>query len=81
MAPLLRDPIIEVRILRIPNTLAHWRWPRAINPNYEICKVESAAWAESFRAFNSKAQQAFNRCDFNLLASFAYASLNKGNIE
>ncbi|KAK7020181.1 hypothetical protein VNI00_017829 [Paramarasmius palmivorus] len=49
----------------IPNTLRSWPWPRFINPNYEICKVESSAWCESFNAFSPKAQKAFNKCDFS----------------
>ncbi|KAI3395183.1 hypothetical protein diail_1677 [Diaporthe ilicicola] len=65
------------RVLKLPNTLASWPWPRFINPHYEECKGESSGWAESFRAFGPKAQAAFNRCDFNLLASFGYASLDR----
>ncbi|KAF8884017.1 terpenoid synthase [Infundibulicybe gibba] len=63
--------------LRIPDTLRNWPWPRHLNPHYSICKTESAAWCEAFRAFSPKAQDAFNRCDFNLLASLAFPLLNK----
>ncbi|KAF9461959.1 terpenoid synthase [Collybia nuda] len=61
----------------IPNTLQNWPWPRHINPHYNICKAESSAWCEGFKAFTPKAQKAFNKCDFNLLASLAYPLLNK----
>ncbi|KAJ7474145.1 isoprenoid synthase domain-containing protein [Mycena latifolia] len=63
--------------LIIPDTLRSWPWPRAINPYYGECKKESSAWCEEFGAFDSKAQKAFNLCDFNLLASLAYPLLNK----
>nr|8H72_A Chain A, Delta(6)-protoilludene synthase K435DRAFT_659367 [Dendrothele bispora CBS 962.96]8H72_B Chain B, Delta(6)-protoilludene synthase K435DRAFT_659367 [Dendrothele bispora CBS 962.96] len=59
----------------IPDTLANWPWPRALNPAYEQCKADSAAWCEKYKAFSPKAQKAFNLCDFNLLASLAYAHL------
>ncbi|KAK7688467.1 Delta(6)-protoilludene synthase [Cerrena zonata] len=62
---------------RIPDTLRSWPWQRHLNPHYAICKSESAAWCESFHAFSPKAQHAFNRCDFNLLASLAFPLLDK----
>ncbi|KAH8886432.1 terpenoid synthase [Thozetella sp. PMI_491] len=65
------------QVLYIPDTLASWPWPRACNPNYEICKQESSVWLESFHAFSPKAQKAFNRCDFPLLAALAYPTLNR----
>jgi len=62
----------------IPNNLDHWQWPRHLNPYYAEVKAESAAWARSFGAFSPKAQHAYDRCDFNLLACLAYPLLNKG---
>ncbi|KAK7694474.1 Delta(6)-protoilludene synthase [Cerrena zonata] len=61
----------------IPDTLRNWPWPRHLNLHYAVCKEESAAWCESFNAFSPKAQRAFNRCDFNLLASLAFPRLDK----
>ncbi|KAJ7720443.1 terpenoid synthase [Mycena metata] len=61
----------------IPNTLRSWPWPRQLNPHYSICKAESSAWCEGFKAFDARAQKSFNRCDFNLLASLAFPLLNK----
>ncbi|KAI0295705.1 terpenoid synthase [Russula brevipes] len=61
----------------IPNNLDHWQWPRHLNPYYAEVKAESAAWARSFGAFSPKAQHAYDRCDFNLLACLAYPLLNK----
>ena len=49
----------------IPNVLARWPWPRRLNPNYAMVKKEADAWMTSFQAFNPKAQDAFNRCDFS----------------
>ncbi|KAJ7454224.1 terpenoid synthase [Mycena latifolia] len=64
-------------VLTIPDTLRSWPWPRSINPYYEECKIESSEWCEGFKAFDAKAQKAFNLCDFNLLASLAFPLLNK----
>jgi len=33
---------------------------------------------ESFHAFSPRAQKAFNRCNFSLLSSLAWANLDKG---
>lgn len=65
MSPSLDDAYGTMQVLRLPHTLASWPWPRFINPNYEDCKRESSAWAESFHAFGPKAQIAFNKCDFS----------------
>ncbi|KAJ7798178.1 terpenoid synthase [Mycena leptocephala] len=65
------------KTLIIPDTLRSWPWPRHINPHYAVCKAESSAWCEAFKAFDARAQKAFNRCDFNLLASLAYPLLNR----
>ncbi|KAJ6495182.1 terpenoid synthase [Mycena sanguinolenta] len=63
--------------LLFPDTLRNWPWPRDLSPHFEVAKEESAAWFETFNAFSPKAQKAFNRCDFNLLASLAYPRLDK----
>ncbi|KAJ7822308.1 terpenoid synthase [Mycena olivaceomarginata] len=57
--------------------LKNWPWPRSISPFYEQVKKESSEWCESFQAFSPKAQNAFNICDFSLLASLGYPRLNK----
>ena len=49
----------------LPNVLAGWPWPRRINPNYGVLKKEADAWITSFQAFNPRAQDAFNRCNFS----------------
>ena len=51
--------------IHLPDTLANWKWTRIINPHYEECKRESSEWAAGFKAFNPKAQAAFNRCDYS----------------
>lgn len=66
-------------LIHLPNTLRNWPWPRAINLHYEECKRESEAWIESFQAFSPKAQRAFNKCNFSLLSSLAWANLNRGS--
>ncbi|EMD35700.1 terpene cyclase, partial [Gelatoporia subvermispora B] len=65
---------------RLPETLEGWPWPRRINPHYEEVKAESAAWFRSFNAFSTKAQRAFDLCDFSLLASLAYPTLSKEHL-
>ncbi|KAF8483510.1 terpenoid synthase [Russula ochroleuca] len=64
----------------IPNNLENWKWPRHLNPHYPEAKAASAAWARSFGAFSPKAQYAYDRCDFNLLASLAYPLLSKERV-
>ncbi|KAM7192315.1 terpene cyclase [Naviculisporaceae sp. PSN 640] len=64
-------------LIYIPDTLAHFPWPRSVNPHFEECKAESDAWIRSFRVFSPKAQKAFDRCDFSLLAAMAYPRLDK----
>jgi len=65
---------------RIPDNLTNWKWPRHLNPHYPEVKAASAAWARSFGAFSPKAQEAYDRCDFNLLASLAYPLLSKERV-
>ncbi|KAH9965227.1 terpenoid synthase [Russula dissimulans] len=65
---------------RIPDNLTNWKWPRHCNPYYPEVKAASAAWARSFGAFSPKAQYAYDRCDFNLLASLAYPLLDKARV-
>ncbi|KAJ7112783.1 terpenoid synthase [Mycena crocata] len=74
MAPTVLQPAAQ---FCIPDTLRNWPWPRNMNSHYQVCKEESTAWCDSFRAFSSNSQQAFNRCDFNLLASLAFPLLEK----
>lgn len=55
----------------LPDLLANWPFDPKPNPNEDIV-AESTAWVESFHAFDSKAQDAFNRCKFGIFASMAY---------
>ena len=67
-----RDPISTIFL---PDILAEWPWPRRLNPYYKEAKAESEAWLESFKAFDTKAQDAFNNCDFSTSISITGASL------
>ncbi|KAJ3967193.1 terpenoid synthase [Lentinula raphanica] len=60
----------------LPDTLHSWPWQRKLNPNYKKVKAESSAWIESFHAFTPQAQDAFNRCEFSLLASLAFPNVS-----
>ena len=48
----------EQRILRIPDTMAEWPWPREINPYYEEINAKSVAWVcklcSSIKSFDLK---------------------------
>ena len=52
-------------LIRIPDPLRNWPWPRLVNPHYDECKRESDAWFQSFNAFSQKAQLAFVNCNFS----------------
>ncbi|OJA09461.1 hypothetical protein AZE42_11144 [Rhizopogon vesiculosus] len=64
----------------IPNVLARWPWPRRLNQHYPEVGAESTAWIASFKPFSPKAQDAFDRCEFNLLGCLAYLTARKGEI-
>ncbi|KAI9436959.1 terpenoid synthase [Lactarius indigo] len=64
----------------IPINLDKWKWPRRINPHYAEVKVASSEWVRSFGAFSPKAQEAYDRCDFNRLAALAYPSHDKTHL-
>ncbi|KAJ8474148.1 hypothetical protein ONZ51_g7404 [Trametes cubensis] len=61
----------------LPDTLNAWPWQRRINPHSAAVSAASAAWIESFRVFSPRAQVAFNKCNFGLLASLAYPSATR----
>jgi len=48
----------------IPNVVATWPWPRRLNQHHVEVIAESAAWIASFKAFNPKAQESFDRCRY-----------------
>ncbi|KAI0661795.1 terpenoid synthase [Cubamyces menziesii] len=64
-------------IIRLPDTMARWPFPRRVNPFYPDVAEESASWLRSFNAFTPAAQRAFDRCDIGLLAALAYPTLSK----
>ncbi|KAF5335276.1 hypothetical protein D9758_016241 [Tetrapyrgos nigripes] len=62
----------------LPDLLENWPFDHTPNPHDEIVR-ESAEWTESYKAFNEKAQEAFNRCNFGYFASLAYARAKGGH--
>ncbi|KAJ6564020.1 terpenoid synthase [Mycena capillaripes] len=56
----------------LPDLLAHWPFETKPNPLQNVV-ADSAAWVESYGAFNPRAQIAFNRCKFGIFSSLAYA--------
>lgn len=51
---------------RLPDLLRDWPWKRVISPHYRAVKAKSVPWIESFKPFSTKAQEAFNKCDFSM---------------
>ncbi len=51
-------------MLRLPDLLGDWPWPRAINPHYERVAGQSAAWLRAFGLFPAHVQRAFDKCNF-----------------
>ncbi|PPQ98466.1 hypothetical protein CVT26_013867 [Gymnopilus dilepis] len=70
-------PSVEQKMLYLPETMADWPWPRAINPYYKEVSAQSDAWFHSFKAFSARSQKAFDKCDFGRLASLAYPLVTK----
>ena len=60
-------PIPAMSIIRLPDTLARWPFPRRVNPFYPDVAEESSSWLRSFNAFSPAAQRAFDRCEFGKL--------------
>lgn len=50
---------------KLPCTVAHWPWPRRLNPHYKEVKDASETWFRSLHAFDPKSQVAFEKCDFS----------------
>ncbi|KAI9438411.1 terpenoid synthase [Russula earlei] len=65
---------------RLPDPLAQWRWPRALNPHYEEVKPESEAWLHGFETLDVKSQRSFDRCNFALLGCLAYPLADKDRL-
>jgi hypothetical protein len=55
---------LSMSIIALPDALSSWPWPRRINPSYDEVKAEADAWIHSMKAFDAKAQRAFDKCDF-----------------
>ncbi|THU88361.1 terpenoid synthase [Dendrothele bispora CBS 962.96] len=56
----------------LPDLLNNWPFDHEPNPCNTIV-LESAQWAESYGAFDKRAQDAFNRCNFGYFSSLAYS--------
>ncbi|KAI0331842.1 terpenoid synthase [Cubamyces sp. BRFM 1775] len=64
-------------VIRLPDTMSRWPFPRRINPYYPEVAEESASWLRSFHAFSPAAQRAFDRCEFGLITVLAYPTLSR----
>ncbi|THU98276.1 terpenoid synthase [Dendrothele bispora CBS 962.96] len=54
----------------LPDLLSNWPFDHEANP---------AQWTESYGAFDERAQDAFNRCNFGYFASLAYTRAREGH--
>ncbi|OCB85493.1 terpenoid synthase [Sanghuangporus baumii] len=70
----------EIPSFHLPDTMADWNWPRTINPYYEEVQKESNTWFLSFKAFSTKSQYAFDKCNFALLAALVYPNASKEHL-
>ncbi|TFK47565.1 terpenoid synthase [Heliocybe sulcata] len=62
---------------QLPDGLVNWPWSRQLNVHYRVVKAESDAWIQSFDALDDRAQRAFDKCNFSLLACLAYPAADK----
>ncbi|KAI0056034.1 terpenoid synthase [Artomyces pyxidatus] len=65
---------------RLPDTLAGWPWPRAINPYHDEVKAECEKWVHSFNALGPKSQVAFDQCNICLLGSLSNPHLDRESL-
>ncbi|KAK0458925.1 terpenoid synthase [Desarmillaria tabescens] len=56
----------------LPDLMAGWPFKTMPNPHATKINAESAAWVQSYDAFNAKAQRTFDRCNFGAFAALAY---------
>ncbi|KAK7731781.1 hypothetical protein SLS53_008602 [Cytospora paraplurivora] len=68
------------QIILLPDFQAKWRWPRQINPETEGIRQETLDWTASFKAFTPRAQEAFDKCNFNLLTGLLYPWLRRDQL-
>ncbi|KAI0033926.1 terpenoid synthase [Vararia minispora EC-137] len=61
----------------LPDALSSWPCPRQVSPYYKEVKAELDAWVHSTKILDEKAQKAFDKCDFALLASLCYPRLDR----
>lgn len=52
------------KLVKVPDLLRDWPWQRHLNKSYDQAKAASFEWFTSFKAFDAKSQDAFDRCDF-----------------
>lgn len=70
----------EIKMLYLPDTMANWPWPRAINPHHEEVKAAANAWFQTCGVFTPKSQHVFEKYDigkYMSCESFSVAVLTK----
>ncbi|KAI0328231.1 terpenoid synthase [Cubamyces sp. BRFM 1775] len=67
----IKVPYTSINMQIIPELLAHWPWPRAINPLYEEVSKEASCWFQSFKLFTPQSQHALDRGDSSRIAAMA----------
>ena len=75
----ISDDVKPRPVIRLPDPLRNWPWPRFVSPYYDECKRASDAWFRGFNAFSPKAQLAFVKCNFSMEMPSHSLRLRDGN--
>lgn len=68
------------KVFYLPDTMANWPWPRAINPHYEAVKIETDAWFCSFKSVDSESLKAFDKCNTALLVALGHPTVSREHL-
>ncbi|KAG1768062.1 terpenoid synthase [Suillus placidus] len=68
------------KMIYLPDTMANWPWPRAINPHFEAVKIEADAWLHSFKPLNPKTLDAFDKCNAAYLVALANPTVSREHL-
>ncbi|KAK3364561.1 terpenoid synthase [Lasiosphaeria hispida] len=71
---------MAAEMVTIPDFLRNWPWKREINANYETAKAAAEAWVHTFNFFDSKSQNAFDRCELSKLSSLTYPYFDQAQL-
>ncbi|KAJ6534215.1 terpenoid synthase [Mycena capillaripes] len=67
-------------MMRIPDPMKEWPWPRQINPHHQEVSAQSIAWLHSLQLLSAKSQRALDKGNSGLLAALAYPNASKEHL-